>query len=848
METDRSNTAQSAPELLSQLEALYPLAAPTWPLASAVACNPLQGLEHLPFHEAIRKGEEFFDADCLPGFWQLRQARKKGQLSEQDFQDAIAQALDHAPPVIQLEDQEVELRPLLVAMVQELDDARKAAFTSPLLHRAYSNQIGIRPWMATLPTINQQAIVWLGAFLDEGQAAWSMPYRDHGFFPAVKKLLAHDRQFTASRSFLKELPDDSLSALKELLDNLSISGGQREDFLRDHLLALPGWAAFIRWRSEQEDYQPQQKYPISLTDYLAVRLLFACLLPEKAHKNQLEAPREWCRLSAWAETQLAPLPETDADQWAELLNHLQNAYQNIRLELLERWETHFRRQLGHQLQSQIRQSPVMHRPEAQLAFCIDVRSEPFRRQLEAAGAYETFGFAGFFGLPIAYQTLLGKRVKSLPVLLQPVHELREQAAPGCAHHEKRHQSGLRLIQELKQAYKSLKYNLATPFAAVEALGLPAALITAGRSLLPQTLIRLRREGRKLFRPEIDLVPNIMPTDDWGISLQHQVTYAGNALQMMGLTSNFAPLVVLCGHGSQTENNPYAAALDCGACGGSHGGPNAVAMASILNQPVVRRHLSDQGIRIPEDTLFLGAQHNTTTDGVSLLALPDLSAEKQKQVAALRIGLQKAQESNLAARAVQFGKKNGPSMLRRSTDWSEVRPEWGLAGNAGFVVAPRHLTAKLDLRGRCFLHSYDWQQDPESSSLEVILTAPLVVAQWINSQYFFSTVDNVAFGSGSKITHNVAGKFGIMQGNGSDLMHGLPLQSVMKSDQELYHQPLRLAAFVVAPRARVQALIDKHAILQQMFFNKWVVMQVFDPEEEKMWRLEASGQWVVLDSQ
>lgn len=843
--TKSSDITRVAPGLRSRLHALYQLAAPTWPLAGAVACNPLQGLEPLPFSEATRRGQQLFDASCLPGFWQLRQALSVGQLTEQDFRDAVAQAESEIPAGASLNGQRVELRSLLSAMARQLDDGREAPPTTALLARALPQIGDIQPWQAALPAVNRQAITWLGAFLDEGQAAWPMPFRDRGFFAAVKRLLAHGRAYAGKRAFLRELPDDSFAALEILLARMQITSRQEEAFLRSHLLALPGWASFIRWRSEQEDYRPQQLHPINLTDYLAVRLLLAFLLPEKEYESNTEVPRELRRLSNWAEDFLAPAPDTDAAQWAQLLRTLQDAYHCIRFELLQRWEEQFRRQLGAQLQSQARQPVRQSRPEAQLAFCIDVRSEPFRRQVEAAGDYETFGFAGFFGLPIAYESMLGERSKSLPVLLKPAHELRMQASPGCTHQAERHREGLQLIRELKQAYKSLKYNLATPFAAVEALGLPAALVTAGRSLLPETLIGLRRRGRRLIHPEISQAPDVTPNGNWGIPLKSQVTYAGNALRMMGLTDNFAPLVVLCGHGSQTENNPYAAALDCGACGGRHGGPNAAAMARILNQPEVRQRLREEGIAIPEDTLFVGAQHNTTTDEVNFLDLPPLLAEKQEQLSVLRAGLHTARQNNLAVRARQFGKTSVRGMMRRSADWSEVRPEWGLAGNAAFVVAPRQLTANLDLRGRCFLHSYDWQQDPENAALEVILTAPLVVAQWINSQYFFSTVDNVAFGSGSKITHNVVGKFGIMQGNGSDLMHGLPLQSVMKNDKELYHQPLRLTAFVVAPRARVQALVGKHEILQQMLYNEWMAMQVFDPEEGKMWRLQATGEWTVV---
>jgi uncharacterized protein YbcC (UPF0753/DUF2309 family) len=180
--------------------------------------------------------------------------------------------------------------------------------------------------------------------------------------------------------------------------------------------------------------------------------------------------------------------------------------------------------------------------------------------------------------------------------------------------------------------------------------------------------------------------------------------------------------------------------------------------------------------------------------------------------------------------------------RRATDWAETRPEWALARNAGFIVADRSFTRALDLEGRCFLHSYDWQADAQGTALEVILTAPLVVAQWINTQYYFSTVDNGVFGAGSKVTHNVVGGFGVMQGNASDLMTGLPAQSVQSADGVAYHEPLRLLAVVQAPLSRVEGLIAKHRILQTLFGNGWVALLVTDPETGRFLRRNRDGSW------
>lgn len=173
----------------------------------------------------------------------------------------------------------------------------------------------------------------------------------------------------------------------------------------------------------------------------------------------------------------------------------------------------------------------------------------------------------------------------------------------------------------------------------------------------------------------------------------------------------------------------------------------------------------------------------------------------------------------------------------------MQPEWALAQNASFIVAPRSLTKNSDLEGRSFLHSYDWHLDEDGSTLNLILNAPMVVAQWINSQYLFSTIDNVTFGSGSKITQNVVGKIGVMQGNASDLMHGLALQSVYANDHESYHKPSRLMTLVYAPSNKIDKVIANSPKLQQLFINQWVWLYCLDPRSKKFYYLEKDLTWV-----
>ena len=587
------------------------------------------------------------------------------------------------------------------------------------------------------------------------------------------------------------------------------------------------------------------------------------------------------------------------------------------------------------------------RPLAQFAFCIDVRSEVFRRHLEQRGGYETFGFAGFFGLPVAYRALGTDFTMELcPVLLKPKHIIREVPRTYQGEAALRRKSSTRIAKAGHELLQDLKHNVITPYVMVEAIGWFFGLPLLGKTLCPRWYHRLTAWLKQAFMPAVATtltvdklppneaeemvaaekriqiarwlrtrfqVPGNMLTADrlegirrqalgsshesktvlgdlghilvlsqaqeealieelrrecrltprgtaarldritqTGLTLNEQAYYVETSLRLMGLTASCSRLVVLCGHGSTSQNNPYESALDCGACGGSHGLPNARAFAMIANRPQVRDLLAKRGLAIPPDTHFLAALHDTTTDRVRITDLEDVPSTHRKELARVMEDLNEtgslaAAERGIAleATSTRRGRRNALREVQlRSMDWAQVRPEWGLARNSLFIIGSRRLTEGIDLAGRSFLHSYDHRPDTDGKLLEIIMMAPLIVAQWINMEYYFSTVAPEVYGSGSKIYHNVTGRIGVMTGGQSDLRMGLPVQTVMNGAR-LYHEPLRLTAIIEAPRDRITAIIDRQPLLERLFNNRWLNLIAYEPMERRYYRYENVRGWAVV---
>jgi uncharacterized protein YbcC (UPF0753/DUF2309 family) len=677
-------------------------------------------------------------------------------------------------------------------------------------HHALQIQIG---------KVNTQTIKWCQILFDDGQAVIKMPNKLHGAYNAWRKLILFDEQIHKNNdeviNFIKTLPDRADDTIIACLNRLNIGFADTTRFLTLLLTTLTGWAGYVKYQNQWTQGYIKHTNAVSHDEYLAIRLIITCSLWPDAKDILTQAPTNETK-------NINTLIKKNEDDYRnKLLSSLQDSYR-------------------------LQQDNENGIPDAQLVFCIDVRSEPMRRVIEAEGNYETFGFAGFFGIPaIIFDEETKEQYASCPVLISPKHTIVENQPFN--NNWVMFTVIKKYKQETKRLYHALKYTFTTPFILAEALGPWCGLTMILRTLFPlttkNTFAHTGHKHHQQASAKTDITENQYTNQ---IPFNNQCAYAEGALRTIGLTKNFAALVILCGHGSKTENNAYASALDCGACGGHDGAANAKILAAILNSMDVRQYLKSKDINIPNETHFTAALHNTTTDEIDLLDTTPLADD----VVVLKL-INDLHQAKLKNNGSRFEKLTGLNsnnasldIAKRSADWAQTRPEWGLARNAAFIVGPRKLTKNINLDARAFLHSYDWQQDADGGSLTTILTAPMVVAQWINCQYLFSTMDNVAYGSGSKITHNVVGKMGIMQGNASDLMSGLPLQSIMRNDQTPYHQIQRLLTVVHAPKELVSKVIASQDILQKLFGNGWVMLACIDPIDGLTYELQRDLTWLI----
>ncbi|MEO5795259.1 MAG: DUF2309 domain-containing protein [Rhodoferax sp.] len=782
--------------------------APTWPLDRTIAVNPHWSRIGMPVRRVAARMAVLGGIQVFPPRDRQLQAWRDGRIAAAD----LAQALQQLP--------EAHAAGLTPEQCANALQASAPPVQLPLLVDVLDTDTNRQARLSWRQALTHQVSQTCAAYFDEHQANWQ-PARDQGLYAFWRETLQHDHGIGLLMRLphigraISALPATALEAERWVMARLGLPQAVWADYLESLLLTVNGWAswcAYLGWQAGLAGNQDSH-----LRELLAIRLAWGALLLEC--KDDV-APRQ-----AFAALQHA---------WSQAPAVLQETERALLVD--EVWqlalEIGFQRGLAQQLAGASSVGAAPAELEVQAAFCIDVRSEPLRRALEAAQpGLQTLGFAGFFGLPVAYTPLATQaRRPQLPGLLAAAMEVGDRIVSADAAHREADAAQQIAASRARQARFAMadQWHAASrwpgaAFSYVEAAGL-GYLGKLGHWLLPGKNGRARDdlEGlparyRPICRPQL-----------LGLDLAAKVALAARVLHAMGLDKQLAPLVLLVGHGSQSTNNAHAAGLDCGACCGQTGEVNARSLAQLLNDPAVRHGLHLQGLTIPESTQFVAALHNTTTDEIEGFDLDLLLPTARTRWETLQAVF--AQASDLVRRerapSLQLDPLAPQDMLlgqlrRRANDGAQTRPEWGLAGNAAFLIAPRHRSRGLALGGRSFLHDYDARQDGDGSVLELLMTAPMLVAHWINWQYHASTCDPQRLGSGNKLLHNVVGGcLGVFEGNGGDLRIGLSRQSLHDGERWM-HEPLRLTVVIDAPQAAINAVIGKHAVVGQLLDNGWL---------------------------
>lgn len=781
------------------------------PIEDFVHHNTLHAYEDLPFFAAVERAWEELGVEGTLSLDELRRLHESGRIRRRDLLAAIEEA-------------GLPRRTMDLLLGGDLPrSAERIATRVPTLRDAHLFATGENLEARVRPPL----VRFLSGYLDQGVAQWSLPTKD---LPLAEAWLASQR---AGLERLALPARDAVERLRrvgarafviEVADDLGIAEEDVGHFVRGELFVMPGWAGMVRMLPH-----PRATSLDQLTDYLAVRLAKEVGALRERHGATLR--------HVWSRAARARLG--DASRAGDgLLDEL-----TARALFQAAYEGSYRSMLISALAQARADAPreSEERPCFALVTCFDDREESLRRHVEEREPRAvTFGAAGFFGLPIVHRPLGAPGAEArCPVGVEGVFASEEAPlSPDDAERWLHRRGALAKLRRWEHASARTLLGstvLAALRGAVDALAFGATLVSPEG---PRTLARTLVGG---LAPPPRAQPVVRDLD---------VAAAAEALGVMlrtaGLRAERMPrLVVVLGHGASSVNNPHAAAYACGACRGRDGAANARLFAWLANHDEVRRRLRETGFALPDDTVFVGGLHDTTTDQLWLDDRAHVPASHAADVEHFERVLADALGENARERCRRLVSAprapSAASALRhvraRSLDPSEVRPELGHATVAAAIVGRRARTRGLFLDRRVFLVSYDPTLDVDGALLDRLLGAALPVGAGIALEYYWSRVDPEHLGAGTKLPHNPVGQIGVMEGSHGDLRTGLPTQMVE------IHEPMRLQVFVEAAVDVLRSIVERRPEVRRLVENEWVTLVALDPVDGTARRLRG-GELVV----
>lgn len=750
--------------------------APHWPLDKLIAVNPFWKSVDRPFREVAAEAWVLGGIHAIPEGELLSSLFESGRFNEEDLSEVLrneAEPLSATDVILKLKEEHLLPSPFsTIAALIDKDNPKNGALWKELIVYQVSQFLADYYQSPDVSDDNEDAAellyqYWRRAMVAEGGI--NILRTDINFDDAKKHLFVNKKQ-----------------ALDWVFNTMTDSGFQAESYLNALLLDINGWSSYIAYKNWHNNrYELEGLIAIMATwEHLLWNAYFE---QQPTAANQLRARwhNERTAISARIQSALSA--------------------QKFRWYTLSAYELAQQRKLQSRLTAHAPEA--LRAPEVQMAFCIDVRSERVRRHIESVNpGIQTLGVAGFFGVPVS---IAPKNTDICRPQLPGLLTTSITASPQVTSQKPYDYS----------AFSSTFRDWGQ--SPVGSLGL---VETAGISYLANIANKLLR-----LVPDSNPVDDTANCDNWELSKDGQpinekerVEIAASALRLLNV-KKFASTVLLVGHTSESVNNLHATSLHCGACGGQSGAINVRVLVSLLNNLRIRAALKSRGYDIPANTRFIAALHNTTTDAITCFATPLPTGLERELNEAQRL-CQRERLRQFPDTSLFMSDRDASNMfVRKSRDWSEVQPEWGLAGNEAFIIGPRERTRGLPLDGTTFLHEYRWQQDVDNSQLELLMTAPMIVTHWINMQYNTSVSDNNKLGSGNKVLHNALyNNIGVFEGNSGDLRIGLSRQSV-HNGQEWMHKPQRLSVYIVAPKNKIEDVVTNNPVVKQLIDNEWIYL-------------------------
>ncbi len=651
----------------------------------------------------------------------------------------------------------------------------------------------------------------IGSYLDQGVSIWNFPTNDLGFLKSIQEL---EKNSLVSLFKTQRVKNIILQDRIQISDLLAILVGNEsffEQYIYDQQFSHPGWSGIVATVEENPNTLLDSR-KIKLTDLIVFELLLEIDALDSVF-GEIWAPLAnkipSGNVELFQDVQYSELFETYV-LWQEIVEW--NYYNNVLLGLSK---THFN--------SVVSKSNI----SFQAIFCIDDRECSIRRHIEAKDVNcKTFGTPGHFNVEFYYQPSNSDfYTKVCPAPLAPKYLIQEKENTSKIKkdlHFSNRTNGLlggSLYTHTIGFWSAIKlfFNVFSPKE-------NESCVSSFKHMDKHSVLTIENHGEK-NNDGLNI----------GFTTDEMTDRVEGLLKSIGLLDNFAPIVYSIGHGSSSVNNTHYAGYDCGACSGRPGSVNARVISFMANHPEVRIKLIERGIKIPEETQFVGGLHDTSRDEIVFYDIKHLSDSNYKSHLFNETSFDQALSLNAKERSRKFmsinSSKSSKSVHKkvklRSVSLFEPRPELNHATNTLCIVGRRDFSKEVFLDRRSFLNSYDYSIDPAGKYLLNILNAVAPVCGGINLEYYFSRVDNQKLGAGTKLPHNVMGLFGVANGTDGDLRTGLPSQMIE------VHDPLRLMVIVEHFPEIVLETIKKNPATFEWFMNDWIKLVVSNPETRKM---------------